>query len=87
MKDLFRQGLMLLKSVFMLDHVYTYEIGENVIYEIGENVIEEGKLIGFFSTYDRAIQLVGEYHQLEGYKDYPITCFKIKEYILDKDEY
>ena len=54
-------------KVFLLQH--SYEIGE----------IEETKIIGIYSSREKAEQVIEKYKKLPGFKEYPDT-FYIDEY-------
>lgn len=63
--------------VYLLRH--TYEYGE-------ENEHEETKIIGIYSTREKAEDVVKKFKLLPGFKDYPEECFVICEYKIDKDK-
>lgn len=62
-------------SVFLLQH--SYEVNE----------YEETKLIGIYSTREKAEETVRQYKTLPGFRDYPDDCFYIDEYQIDKNHW
>lgn len=64
-----------MKTVFLLQH--SYEVGE----------FDETKVIGIYSSKEKAEETVKRYKQLPGFKDYPDECFYIDEYELDSDNW
>lgn len=61
-------------KVYLLQH--SYEIGK-------ESEYDEVKLIGVFSSYEKAETVMYDFAKLPGFKDYPIKCFHIDEYTID----
>lgn len=59
-------------SVFLLQH--SYEVNE----------IEETKIIGIYSTKEKAEKIIDKYKELVGFKDHP-NCFFIDEYKVDNN--
>ena len=45
---------------------------------------DEEKLIGVFSSAEKANQTIEKYKTLVGFKDCPLDCFEIDEYEIDK---
>lgn len=45
---------------------------------------DEEKLIGVFSYAEKADEAVERLKNLEGFRDYPLTCFVLDEYETDK---
>ncbi|MGZ4122167.1 MAG: DUF7336 domain-containing protein [Tumebacillaceae bacterium] len=58
-------------SVFVLQH--SYELDD----------VEETKIIGIFSSREKAEAIVEEYKLFPGFREYP-DCFHIDEYVLDR---
>lgn len=63
-----------LKSVFLVQH--SYEIGE----------FEETKIIGIYSTREKAEIVIEQYKCIQGFKDYP-DRFYVSEYKIDKNHW
>ena len=61
------------KSVYSLIHVYERD---------DEDEIKE---LGIYSTYQKAQEAMYRYFKLQGFNNYPIDCFQIKESIVDED--
>ena len=68
-----------MNKVFILQH--SYEICHEGV------SIDRTKFIGAYSTKEKAEEVVQRYKNIEGFRDYPITCFYIDEYLLDKDNW
>jgi len=66
------------KTVYILQH--SYEVGDDGQYD-------ETKLIGVYSTREKAEQVIERYRMLPGFRDYPIGCFHIAKYEIDKDHW
>jgi hypothetical protein len=64
--------------VYVVEH--SYEVGED-----GE--FDETKLIGIYSSEEKAKQVIQKYIILPGFEDHPIECFYIEKYEIDKDEW
>ncbi len=62
-----------------MDYVYTLE--HNYIKEtcLGKD-IEEIKLLGIFSTRDKAKRAIEMYIDKSGFKKHPLDCFQITKY-------
>ncbi len=67
-----------MKVVYVLQH--SYEIGE-------EGEFDETKLIGIYSSKEKAEKVIEIYKALPGFKEYPISCFHIDKYEIDKDHW
>lgn len=63
-----------MKSVFILQH--SYEIDES----------EQTKIIGIYSTRDKANAAVEKFKTLPGFRDYP-ESFYIDEYEIDQNNW
>ena len=63
-------------KVYVLWHVYelTDDFGDH----------DEEKLIGIYSTEEKAKEAIQSHKDLEGFRDYPVDCFEIHEYETDK---
>lgn len=66
------------EKVYVLQHIYEY--GED------DEYVEE-KMLGVYSSEEKASEAIERYIQLEGFKDYPRECFYISEYFVDKDSW
>jgi len=66
-------------KVYLLQHSYEIE-HEGVS-------IDRTKLIGIYSTEEKAEAVIERYKNIEGFDKYPITCFNIGDYDLDKDHW
>lgn len=64
-----------MKKVYILHHVHEFESGE-----------EDVKLIGVFSSKEKALKAVDDHGKLPGFKDH-LNGFSIDEYIIDKSEW
>lgn len=60
--------------IYALYHIY-----DSVIDDI---VIRETKRIGFYTTREECKDVILKHHKYVGFRDYPISCFKILEYTL-----
>ncbi len=67
-----------IKRVFILQHCYEY--GEN-------NEFTETKFIGVYSSQEQAVCAINRLKNKKGFKDYPLECFYVDEYMLDKDQW
>ncbi|MNK75980.1 hypothetical protein D3C87_955350 [compost metagenome] len=61
--------------VYLLQH--SYEIGE----------FEETKIIGIYSSKEKAKNIINIYKKLPGFNNYPKDCFHISKYQIDKDNW
>ncbi|MCM3781989.1 hypothetical protein M3231_03295 [Neobacillus mesonae] len=66
-----------MRTAFLVQH--SYEVGEDGMYD-------ETKLIGIYSSFERAKLVVETYKNLPGFKDYADHFF-IEEYELDKNHW
>lgn len=62
-----------MKSVFILQHCYENDDG-----------YDEVKFIGVYSTEEKAKETIDRLKTVKGFCDYPIDCFFIDEYEIDK---
>lgn len=60
--------------IYALYHIYEYEMDGTVIRQI--------KRIGFYATRQECKEVIIKHHKYVGFRDYPISCFKILEYTL-----
>ena len=44
---------------------------------------DEEKLIGIYSTEEKAAEAIEAHKDLEGFRDYPVECFEIHEAVVD----
>lgn len=65
-------------EVYLLQH--SYEYGENQEYT-------ETKLIGIFSSYKNAEDVIEQYKCLPGFNKYDQDCFFIDKYTLDESHW
>lgn len=65
-------------AVYILQH--SYEVGE-------DGQFDEIKMIGVYSSRESAEKTIARYKMLSGFKDYPISCFYISKYEIDKDHW
>ncbi|SEJ50049.1 hypothetical protein SAMN05660742_1098 [Propionispira arboris] len=65
-------------TVYILQH--SYEVGE-------DGQFDEIKMIGVYSSRESAEKTIVRYKMLSGFKDYPISCFYISKYEIDKDHW
>ena len=63
-------------KVYVLWHVYT------LTDDYGEH--DEEKMIGIYSTKEKAEAAIAEHKDLEGFRDYPLDCFEIHEEVVDR---
>ncbi|NIK76421.1 hypothetical protein FHS15_001546 [Paenibacillus castaneae] len=66
-----------MKTVFLVEH--SYEVGEDGVYD-------ETKLIGIYSSLEKAESVVKRYKTIPGFRDY-LDAFYIVEYEIDKDNW
>ena len=65
------------KTIYALYHIYDRYI---------DGVLDQQwKRIGFFESREECIRQIKRYRKYEGFRDYPITCFKIFEYEIGKE--
>jgi hypothetical protein len=67
-----------MKYIYLIQH--SYEVGEDGDYD-------ETKIIGVYSSEEKAKQVMQEYILLPGFKDHPIECFYIGKHEIDKEEW
>lgn len=67
-----------MKFAYVLQH--SYEVGE-------DGSFDEVKLIGVYSSKEKAEQVIRRYIILPGFKEHPMECFHISEYEIDKDQW
>ena len=65
-----------LDKVYYLDHSYTY--GKH-----GQHANTQG--LGVYSTRELAEEAIGRFSPQEGFRDYPLDCFRISELVVDRD--
>ena len=63
-----------MKAVYLLQHSYSYG-------KYAEH--EETKIIGIYSSREKAEVVVDKYKSLPGFNNYDVSCFYIDQYILD----
>ena len=68
-----------LMKVYILWHIY--ELHD----DYGPH--DEEKLIGIFSTRERAAEAIESHKDLEGFRDYPVECFEIHEAVVDRSNW
>lgn len=56
------------------------------LYELSDDfgIHDEEKLIGVFSSEEKARNVISEMKDLEGFRDYPVDCFEINEMEIDR---
>lgn len=64
------------KDVFLLWHTH------NLTDDFGTH--EEVKLIGAFSSEEKANEAIGQLQDKEGFRDFPISCFEIAKTKIDR---
>ena len=64
------------KTMYLLYHIYEY--GDNKEHE---NI----KMLGIYSSEERALDAVERYYKLDGFKEYPKECFETWEMQVDVD--
>lgn len=65
-----------MNCVFVLQHSYKTDDG-----------YDEAKMIGVYSSKEKAEETVEKLKNVNGFCDYPIECFYIDEYEIDKDNW
>ena len=65
-----------MKSVFILQHCYEHEYGHDEI-----------KFIGAYSSEQKADETIKRLKNVGGFRDYPVDCFFIDKYEIDKDHW
>ena len=48
---------------------------------------DEEKLIGIYSTEEKAAEAIEAHKDLEGFRDYPVECFEIHEAVVDRSNW
>jgi hypothetical protein len=66
-------------KVYLLEHYYEVVFNGKIFFET--------KTIGIYSTRDKADQVIKRFINITGFNKYPITCFNIDEYEIDKDNW
>ena len=66
----------LARKVYYLEHRYRYGKDDEHV---------EGKRIGMYSTRELAEEAIGRFSPQEGFRDYPLDCFRISELVVDRD--
>lgn len=61
-------------KVFVLVHAYEFDEGR------------EMKILGAYSSQEKADEAIERYYKLEGFRDYPKACFWVYEMDVNKDE-
>lgn len=69
-----------MEKVYLVQHCYEYEVVEEIN---KENI----KIIGIYSSYEKAEQVIEAYKTKKGFNRFPVDCFYIDEYILDQDHW
>lgn len=69
-----------MKKVYLVQHSYEYEIEEGI-------PSEETKIIGIYSSIEKAKETVEHFLTIEGFKDFPEDCFYIDAYKLDTNNW
>jgi hypothetical protein len=69
-----------MKSVFLLQHTYESEGDEKL-------KLEETKIIGIYSSKEKAECVIQKYKTIQGFNKYPEDCFTIDEYKIDKNHW
>ncbi|MFD4706031.1 hypothetical protein ACFWM3_14350 [Gottfriedia sp. NPDC058432] len=64
------------KYVFLLTHIYDYGV---------EDEHEETKILGVYTTREKAEKALERYFKLEGFNNYPKECFFVGECLIDED--
>ena len=64
-----------MESVFVLQHSYE------------RDGYDEVKMIGVFSTDEKAMQTINKLKNVAGFRDYPKECFCIDEYEIDTEHW
>ncbi len=60
--------------IYALYHIYDSKVDDTII--------RETKRIGFYNTREECKEKIIKYHKYIGFRDYPISCFKILEYCM-----
>ena len=68
-----------MEKVYLLQH--SYEINYEGI------SFNNTKIIGIYSTKEKAEDVVQRYKNIQGFNKYPISCFYIDEYQLDENQW
>ena len=66
-------------KVYVLWHVY--ELDDDY------GLHDEEKLIGIFSTREKAAEAIEAHKDLEGFRDYPVECFEIHEAVVNRSSW
>jgi len=67
-----------MKVVYLLQH--SYEVGE-------EEAFDEVKMLGIYSSKEKAEKMVEKYKNIPGFKNCLTSCFYIGKYEIDKDHW
>ena len=65
-----------MNKVYTLEH--SYECGEDLEYD-------EAKMLGIYSSFEKAEEAKKRYSNLAGFADYDESCFYIDAYDIDVD--
>lgn len=80
MNELLERGFIDMERVYLVQHSYEYQYDDDLN-------IEETKIIGIYSSRDKAQQVVERYKTKKGFNRFPEDCFYIDAYELDKDHW
>jgi hypothetical protein len=61
-------------NVYLLCHSYEYG---------AEKEHTEIKILGVYSSSEKALKAIEKYKILPGFNEYPVECFSIDEYVCD----
>ena len=50
-------------------------------------VHDEEKMIGIYSTEEKAAEAIEAHKDLEGFRDYPVECFEVHETVVDRSNW
>ena len=65
-----------MSKVYLLEHYYDYGEGSEH---------QEVRELGVYSTRELAKEAIGRFSSQEGFRDYPLDCFRISELVVDRD--
>ena len=66
-------------NVYLLWHIH--ELNEDY------SLNDEEKLIGIYSTEEKASEAIEAHKDLDGFRDYPVECFEIHEVVVDRSDW
>ncbi len=74
------KGMNVMEEVYIVQHCYEYEVAEDI-------TKEDIKVIGIYSSWEKAEEAVQRLKSKEGFNRLPIDCFCIDRYEVNQDNW